>query len=293
MLKEPGPEQAPGQGEGEEGEGLQLKALATLMEQLGQDFPQLSFEIIDNGVPNTIYVQTDTKYNNIIFRITTNTDTSFTPGKIGTDPNQPPSGSGTVLYLDLSPLNMTSTEFSSVSASATGWTCQPLTTGTVLGMTPTTSFNLGSGTGDKIDITISGVSIGTPPQGASATLPITYYNAPPTTVGTLSSPGSTTVLLQVAPDKDDGDLHKEIVATVDNPYIITSLSTEGAPAVANIFYLVFSPGTEGLSVPAGEDTEFQLTFTYADAPGYGALTDTTNGGKIGVTYGQYSSSWEI
>ena len=74
---------------------------------LEQVFPQLSFEIDNNGAPNTIYITDDPDRNKLTLTITTNTaNTQFTKGAL-VPFNEAPGATGSILYLDLSALKLT------------------------------------------------------------------------------------------------------------------------------------------------------------------------------------------
>jgi hypothetical protein len=76
--------------------------------------PQLVFQFTNyattpDGSLNVVYITSDATYNKVEFQVLITSGTvTLTPGTI-TDPNTPPaSGTGTVLYLDLTNWNLSS-----------------------------------------------------------------------------------------------------------------------------------------------------------------------------------------
>jgi len=257
--------------------------------------PQLFFEIAalvnQVKVANTIFTNAAPDYQTIILTITTNADnTVFSPGTL-VPPSQAPAGPGSVLYLDLTNLNLSPAEFNAIQASAAGWSFAMYADTMAVGMTPATnSATLNSGPGNSVEVQITGLAIATPPLGSSAQLDVTYYQVPPTPAGDLGAACYFKVLLQRVPDVKDGDLSREIALSVDNSSLVCSSQ---ASTVANKLVLTFGVGPDGKTVVAGPNTAFVLTFVYAPAPGYGALTDKDHASAIEVTAGPNATNWQI
>ena len=88
---------------------------------LEQQFPQLLCEIDNAGIPNTIYITDDASLNKLTLKISTNTtNTQFTKGELAPY-SDAPKAAGSILYLDLSALTLSATEFNQLECAAEGW----------------------------------------------------------------------------------------------------------------------------------------------------------------------------
>lgn len=258
-----------------------------------QTFPQLSFAINNGSTANTIYITTDATQNQLTFQIMTNTAaTGFSPAAEVVPMSQAGGEQGSLLYLDLSNLNLSADEFSALSFSAAGWEFESFPSSQTVGMTPTSAVTLNADPGDAINVSIAGLALANPPSGSSVQLTVTYYHVTNVTSGNLGIPANFKVLLQLPPDTHDADLHQAIAVAVTQPYIVTSIADFAD--VANSLSLVFSPGPNPTTVKATEETAFTLTFVYAGQnPGYGALTTTANALQMSVISGTLGQNWTI
>jgi len=258
-----------------------------------QAFPQLSFQINNQDAANTIYITTDPTVNKLTFAISTNTNgTLFTPGQL-VPKSQAGTATGSLLYLDLTALNMSSQEFAALTFSAQGWTFQGFTdSGQVVCMTPTSNVTLNSGAGNAIDVSIGNLTLSNPPSSESVQLVTTAYRVQNITLGNLGIPTNFKVLLQVPPDKKDRDLHDSLQLNVPQIFVVNSIPSY--TPVANSLSFTLSPGSTKRKIVAGDDTEFVVTFVYADAvPGYGALATPQQAVQFAVTAGINAQSWSI
>lgn len=254
-----------------------------------QQFPQLSFAIDNPGAPNTIYTSANASDNHLTFNVTTNTnDTQFTPGTL-VPPSQAPGATGSLLYLDLSNLNLTDTELGALTVTETGWTSQVYTDVQTICLTPTKSVTIAAG--ETISFAIGDFAIAAPPASSSVQLVSTYYRVENITFGDLGIPTNFKVLLQQPPD-GTGDLHTAIQLQL--PQVFVVVSDEHYPSVANSLQMVFAPGATPRKIVANDQTAFILTFVYADTtPGYGALNTPPEALNIQVLAGINGSNWTI
>src|SRR4051794_7038645 len=125
-------------------------------EATAQSFPQLVFEIDSAGAANTIYVTDTASVNDLTLKIGTTAAASFTPAK--TVPDKPGAGTatGSLLYLDLTPLNLTTAEFAAISPQTAGWQIVKFAGDQLIGMSPTNAATLDPD--DSIEISIGALA---------------------------------------------------------------------------------------------------------------------------------------
>ena len=250
---------------------------------------QLSFALNNPNAPDTIYIGDEPTLNKLTFSITTNTSVTFDAG-VPVDPSGAGSAKGGLIYLDLSPLGITSADFANIKCTAANWDWKAYNDNTLC-FAPTKEIKLDSGTGDDINIAIDNLVV----QKAlsySENLNVSYYRATPISSGSLPGIGVFKVLLQNAPSGHK-DLHTNLACNL-SPFNFVTTSIPSADPVSNNFSLVFSPGSTPLEVKAGPNSRFLISFVYADAaPGYGALCTPQEAVKISVKQGINASSWKI
>lgn len=255
-----------------------------------QDFPQLSFAIDNAGAPSTIYITTDPTVNKLTFLINTNTaNTAFTAGTL-VPPDDAPTGTGSLLYLNLSSLQIPDTDFQKITCGATGWDYK-LYPNSIIGFTPTVNTSIDPGSG--ISIAINNLVLPTPPSDSSVNLLVSYFRVPPATAGNLEQVSFFKELLQNPPE-GHADLHKAIACSLTtDPYIVNTI--QKYPQVDNNLSFVFQPGPNPTTVKAGDDTTFTISFIYAPSgPGYGALTTAKSAADhIKIKQGQNASAWSV
>ncbi len=231
-----------------------------------QTIPQLTFEIDSAGAANTIYVTADASVNDITLTIGTTTTATFVPASEVVEPSRAETADGSLLYLDLTPLDLTQGEFDAISPQAKGWQVVKFPDDHVLGMTPDAGVAIAPGEAAKIEI---GALAASRAKGASASFTVMVYRVTGITVGDIAFPTTFSVALAALPgggDPLDDDLVVELV-TSD----VVSSVPEYDP-VLNQLAFAFVPGRIGRPVYPGEDTHFTLSFVYATDPsGYGAL----------------------
>lgn len=258
-----------------------------------QDFDQLSFEIDNAGAPKTIYITSDETVNKLSLVITTNAaNTQFTPGQLVPE-NDAPDATGSILYLDLSPLQLTSEEFNKIECKADNWHTK-LYAPSLICMTPTSDITLGNGAGDEIKININKLTIAKAPTTPSVSLSVNYYRVSPVTVfDALPLSSYFSVVIQSAPE-GHANLHDVINCELSSePYICNTIA--GYDPVSNNISFILKAGPTPVTVNAGPQTVFTVSVVYANgAPGYGALTTPQKAiSEISITAGQNASEWKI
>jgi DNA-binding beta-propeller fold protein YncE len=257
---------------------------------------QLAFQIMNygansSGTANVIYITTDASYNKIDLQIMLNTGSvTLTPASEIPDPNNPPSSGGTVMYFDLSNLQLGTTQFNQLQFSADNWQFKLFPDTHEIGMTPTQDVSLSAGTSGVISIHIAKMEIDTMPAAQTAQLYMSYYNV----TGITGEYSGFAVAIQPRPDVKSGNLPDAIQVGLSSNTIINSYAPPRT--VSNAFQLEFSPAPNPPQVPAGADTLFTVTFVYGksgDAYGYGALTDVTDALNIEVTKGDNADQWIV
>ncbi|WP_126248275.1 YncE family protein [Chitinophaga rhizosphaerae] len=254
--------------------------------------PQLSFEMGNPSAANTIYITTDPAVNKLSLAITLNIgDATFTPGEL-VPKSDAPKATGSILYLDLSALQLTAAEFGALACAATGWQFELFPEDDLICMTPTKNITLGSGAGDAINIAINGLTMSNPPAAPNASLNVSCFRVSPASSGKLPEVSFFKVLLQNAPDGQK-DLNAAIGCELNSASDIFN-SIDGYDPVMNSISFIFKPGPSPAVVKAGPKTVFTVSFVYAaDWPGYGALTTPASAAKIKVRQGQNAGDWVI
>ncbi|RPD42789.1 YncE family protein [Chitinophaga barathri] len=260
-----------------------------LLLQAGPD--QLSFAVNNADVENTIYITTDPALNKLTFVITTNVDnTTFTPGTL-VPISQAPTGTGSLLYLNLANLKLSAAEFEALEVSATGWAFEKYAPAT-LAMTPTEEVVINNSTSSSITISINKLTLATPPSVPNTDLNVTAFRTPPVTLDDkMPEVVFFKVLLQAAPDGNKNLYESIDVALTGEPFVVNSIPDY---QVANNLSFVLKPGPTPATVPAGPDTRFFVSFVYASGkPGYGAITTPKRAADILLKQGQNASDWSV
>lgn len=227
---------------------------------------QLTFQIDTTGATNTIYVTATASQNDLVLRIGTTATATFTTAPEIPAQLDAPKAKGSLLYLDLSALSLTTAEFAALAPVSTGWTFAKFPDDHAIGMTPDPGMTLEPGS--TVDVTLGALACAGA-QGASASLSVTVFHVAGITLGALPFPTSFTVALASPPGSGD-DLHDDLAITLVTKEVVTSV--DGYDPVSNQLVLAFSPGPRGRPVKANAGAQFTLSFVYATDPsGYGAL----------------------
>src|SRR2546421_1056684 len=261
---------------------------------------QLAFQTVNyaattSGTANVIYITSDAAYNKIDLQIALNTGSvTLTPGTI-TDPNTiPPPNSGTVMYLDLSSLNLSTTLFNQLQFTADNWQFQLFPDDNAVGMTPTQTITLSAGTSGIIAIHIAKLEIDSALSTPTVQLYMSYYNVK----GITGEYAAFAVAIQNRPDVTSGNLPDVLDVGLSSNTIINSYAPPRT--VSNSFQLEFSAADnapEVTTAPAGpKETSFTVSLVYGkpgDTFGYGALTDVPDALKIVATLGDNADAWQL
>lgn len=257
-------------------------------------FSQLTFQINNvtdptHVVDNTIYT---TDYKNMLnLVITTNKDgTGFKPSSGPVPLKQAESATGSLLYFDLSPLNLTTADIDISDFSATGWKFQLY--GTVVCMYVVGDL-VTMNSSDNITIQIKGLALPNPPTGPTIKLNVTYFHVVNINLDDFATPTYLNVVLQ-APPRGNRSLYQDISFNIEENNTILASSSD-FPNITNSLTFEFSPGIEGLQVKADESTLFTVSFVYddADKSGLGALTTSALAKQITCNSGTNTGSWTI
>jgi DNA-binding beta-propeller fold protein YncE len=258
---------------------------------LGADFPQLSFALNNPGAPNTVYTGANPKTNaGLQFQITTSTDTTLTPGApVRID--RAPDVSYSLLYLDLTPFNLSDAEFTNIAVgNGSGWASLPdLASRTICLAPQDKSIPIPAGT-DGVSLALTGFAVANPPSGSAVQLSVTYYNVDGITIDNFPSVTPLGVALLPPPDQHDNNLHDDISLTVE-PTLVVCSKNPYTP-VANTLSIQFSPGSQGRPVTAGKETVFEVHFLYAETPGSGALCTPAQGANFHPARGNNAEQWD-
>ncbi|GAB7028678.1 beta-propeller fold lactonase family protein [Streptomyces sp. NPDC021749] len=253
--------------------------------------PTLSFEIDNAGVTSTVYVTDDASVNDITLTIssTATGPTVFTPAATVVDKSQAGTATGSLLYLDLTPLNLTDREFSAISPPAADWTIVPFPVKRILGMTPKEKLSMEPG-GALVKIKIGPLAAAHAP-GSSASLLMTVYRVTPVTLKNLPLPTHFGVTLATPPSEGE-QLSQDLMPALVTPDVVNSVT--GYDTVANQLAFAFYAGPRGRPVTPTADTQFNLSFVYATDPsGYGALCTPDQARQVRVSAGTNAAGWTL
>jgi DNA-binding beta-propeller fold protein YncE len=252
---------------------------------------QLNYGLNNPDAPGTIYVSTDVSDNQITLVMSSTVAASFSAGTLVT-PAQASSGTGSLLYLELTPLGLTAAEFNALTLVAEGWTSALYSgaSGQYVGFTPTAAVSLQPAPA-TITLALDGFALAQAP-GSSASLQVLAYRVGGvTTSNSFPILGNISVVFQV-PDDNTGDLTTAMQVALTPSEVVTSNNLY--PSVANQIVLTFTQDPNAPVITADSGTAFTLNFVYADdANGYGALLTVAEGEKVTVTAAQGTTDWTI
>ncbi|WP_141585209.1 YncE family protein [Actinomadura sp. WMMA1423] len=249
--------------------------------------PILTGEIDSAGARYTIYVG---QSNDVQLKIGSSAagPAVYQPAPQVVDKTHAATATGSLLYLDLTPLGLTDAEFASIKPADPDWTVVGFTDQRLLGMTPTRPLSVAPGGTASLRI---GPVAGPHATGASVSLVLTAYRVAPVTVGNLSFPINLPVAL-VTPPRAGEQLAQDLALHLATPDVVNTVP--GYEPVVNQLSLAFAPGPRGRQVKAGADTQFTIGFGYSSDPsGHGALCTAGQGRQIRVVAGTHASGWTI
>lgn len=138
----------------------------------------LTFELINNDTKdNTIYIGSDTT-NKLTLKITAHEDVKFLPNEKPVPVSEAATATGSILYLDLSQLQISEEAFNKIVCQAHNWQYALYASDNMICLIPTQEQQPEED--NSIDIALDNLTIATPPA-ASANLNIQYYHVPPAT----------------------------------------------------------------------------------------------------------------
>lgn len=244
----------------------------------------LSFEISNKGTANTIYAPTSDPADNSLKLVITGSQTfNLKSGKL-VDPNGAEQAQGSLLYLDITSLNLSATECNNISIVEENWQYKvysdPTSYGTQICLTP--SRDLPSQ--QSLTFQINGFTISTVPS-MQLNLYMNFYRVLSSSVPYFCQDA----VVLVPPPSAQKDLHDAMDISVKNHTIIQSISNY---TVKNTLTLSMSGKQEGQQVNAGENTQFIIGFEYNNnLPGSGALTTQLLAHNFTFTLGTGTTNW--
>jgi hypothetical protein len=255
---------------------------------LGAPHQQLLAALSNPNAPNTLFISSDPRDNDVTLQIDTTIATRLTAGATPVPPDDAPGSTFSLLYLDLTNLNLTDDEFKGITV-PNDWVSQKY--GRQICLAPKSDQPLSPGTGAGLGVKLPGFTMANPPPGTDAHLILTYFNVAGITVGDLGTPHDLKVLFQRPPDAKDRDLHGDLLLTLAPPSLV-ACSLKGYDPVSNTVSMIFQPNPEGGPPIAGSTSLFEVTFVYADnPPGYGALCAAAD--ITGPVRGTNADQWTL
>jgi len=239
--------------------------------------PQLSFSLDNPSAPHTVYISAETKDNKLVLQLTCSIDATATNATL-VPQGQAGAASGTLFYLDLSPLNIDATVFNTFELVADGWTSQAYGDQGQIAFTPTSSVQLKAG--QPVQFTVSKFVLPKAPGVTSASLKIATYHLPGLATGPLARLSSSLTAF-TNPPAGQLDLHQVLTAAILPGAV--AISADGYPEVANDLTLTLSQQPGQPAVSAGSNTVFTLSVAYSeDVDGFGALMNAAEGKQISI-----------
>ncbi len=142
--------------------------------------PQISFALNNAAVGETIYISDNMSDNKLSLQIRLIQDSSngvtalFEPGTFPTD--AAPQGSGSLLYLDLSELGLSTAEFNALTLGDSDWSFTLYSDSEsehLIGFTPTRSMTLGGD--DTFTLSLDNFTLSTKPAASTVQFNVTYF----------------------------------------------------------------------------------------------------------------------
>lgn len=250
--------------------------------------PQLIPAIGNPTAPNTIWITTDPTVNRLVLTVETDVEASFAAARPVPYP-EARGATGSLLYLDLTRLELSDAEFDAIELTGTGWAFLKTTANRRICLAPSDPLTLRPS--GSVELHVDRVTLARPPQGASVELTLFSFRVGGVTRGNLPITTRFQASLQVPPDGGE-DLHEAIKLEVPQPILIGSVGEY--QGVTNSIRIVLSPGTRPNPVRADARTSFALSFVYADEwPGFGAVCTRREAREMRVLRGQGADGWHI
>ena len=252
---------------------------------------QLNYSLNNPGAPGTIYISSNPADNQLTLVMSSTVVAGFSAGTL-VPPSQASMGTGSLLYLDLTPLGVTAAEFSALSLVSTGWSFATYSgeSGQYIGITPTAAVSLQPSPA-SITFSLNDFTLAKGP-GTSAGLTVLAYRVTGvTTSNSFPIMGNIPVVFQV-PDNNTGDLTTAMTIALTPTQVVTSNNL--SPAVENQLVLTMTQNPNAPAINVTKSTAFTLNFVFAsDVNGYGALLTVDEAKTVGVTAAQGTTGWTI
>ncbi|MFO1431304.1 MAG: YncE family protein [Candidatus Competibacteraceae bacterium] len=253
--------------------------------------PQLNFRLGNPNAPGTIYVSKNPADNQLQLVMSSTVEVKFTAGELA-PPGSAGKGTGSLLYLELTPLGLSQAEFDALELVAEGWTSQQYSDQhrQYLGFTPTAEVSLLPES--SITLTLKGFTIEKQP-GLAADLEVLAYRVTGVTSSRHFSSQSNISVLFAPPDNETGKLTDAVAVKLTPDEVVTSVKEKYL--VKNRLTLSLQHQPNAPEVRAKKGAVFTLTFVYAnpDSNGYGALLTVEDGKKVTVTTTDSTTGWKI
>jgi DNA-binding beta-propeller fold protein YncE len=239
--------------------------------------PQLSFSLDNPGAPHTIYISATPTDNKLVLQVSCSIDATATNATL-VEQSQAGAATGSLFYLDLSPLKIDATLFATFELVAEGWQSQAYGDTGQIAFTPTTSVDLKAN--QPIQFTVDKFALPNPPGVTSASLKLSSYHVPGLATGPLPRVSSSQTAF-LPPPSGKLDLHQAMTAALQPGAV--AISESGYPQVSNALTLTLSQVAGQPAVTAGPNTVFTLSVAYAeDKDGFGALMNAAEGKSISI-----------
>lgn len=246
--------------------------------------PQLIFKINNKDVPGTIYINSK---NDLTFVISTNIDkATFTPGQL-VSKNEAGKAEGSILYLDLNELGLTEEEFTKLMFSDDKWQFKLFSDERLICMTPKSETITLKKEG-SISLEIKNMVLSKAPHSSPVQLTVTVYRVENIVTGKIPKVTDFPVIVINPPEAED-DLSKYVQVTVRPDYIVSNDKPDYVPIYNQILLIIGL--THPMKIEANDDTNFTVTFVYAeDEYGYGALTTASCADVFGF---KSNNDWKV
>lgn len=250
---------------------------------------------LDNGngnVVDTVYVSTTPSDNTLTLTISVDTDTTLTAGTL-VPKDQAGGGTGSIFYLDLSELGMTSEEFNALALDpASGWISKPYEgDDQLLAFAPNASVALSQG--KPLGLSLTGFTLQKAPKASPAQLDVIYFRVFEAYHSAQPQEGAPALMVKVLPlpDTQTGqDLTQKMGVTLDPDQV------ENGGIENNDLKLDFTVGNNPVDIYASSDpnaqTVFTLKFIYAaqGSDGVGALMTPKQAEGVTISH---PSGWDV
>lgn len=234
---------------------------------------QVTFALNNPGADDTLYISADPMDNQVTFTLTVSDAVTLDPADL-VPINQAGSATGSLIYLDLTALDLDPNLLQTFGLKAKGWKSQAFPNDNMIALSPAKSVSL------KADQTLSfelaNFALPASPGSSAVTLALDIFHVQGIAVGAYPAMYQTNVALANPPTAKQ-DLHDAMSFTITPNTVLTNNST------GDDLQLILSLKDDQQTVNAGSDTVFNLYVVYATDPnGHGALMTAAEGSAITI-----------